>query len=343
MGVHRGWRVEWKANGWLAQAWNPSRRKYESKRFSPAKDPTNDRTRANEWARRIHLAYVTGRRVEQTTERTAALGDRYLKALAKAKATEDHRADVGRILTQLATEAPDVTAPGVAATVEEWIGGLAAPPRRLAIPTRNRYLHTIKAFGAWLVAVGALTASPFAVIDPAALPVRLPDQLGIDELRKLTRRRRDRYWRRFVIELYLGLRESEANALTWVKVDLSGRVVDVIGKGNKQRLVPIPRELADEMKKWKRGGLVCPLPTVHTWREFQAFLSRAKVPRNGRSPHTLRHCYAGLMTATGVPSILLAAYMGHTSTETTAGYAGMATRYVAAVTEWKRGEFELMG
>ncbi len=48
------------------------------------------------------------------------------------------------------------------------------------------------------------------------------------------------------------------------------------------------------------------------------------------------------MTATGTPSILLAAYMGHTSVATTAEYSKLATRYLQAVQGWPRGEFRLL-
>lgn len=60
-----------------------------------------------------------------------------------------------------------------------------------------------------------------------------------------------------------------------------------------------------------------------------------------RTPHSCRHTYAGLMTATGVPGALLGAYLGHSSADTTAIYTKLAGRYAQAVGAWGRGEFRL--
>lgn len=78
------------------------------------------------------------------------------------------------------------------------------------------------------------------------------------------------------------------------------------------------------------------------WWDFHYFLKRVGLPIAGRSPHSLRHSYAGLMTATGMPSQLLRAYLGHSSEQTTSGYTKLATRYVNAVTTWERGQPELL-
>ena len=48
------------------------------------------------------------------------------------------------------------------------------------------------------------------------------------------------------------------------------------------------------------------------------------------------------MTATGINSGLLRAYMGHTADATTAHYSQLATRYAAVVEGWPRGQFQLM-
>lgn len=91
----------------------------------------------------------------------------------------------------------------------------------------------------------------------------------------------------------------------------------------------------------KRKGLVCPPLCASRGRDFRRFLKRATIPLDGRTPHSCRHTYAGLMTATGVPSILLATYLGHAATATTAGYSSMAAQYVTQVEGWARGQFRL--
>jgi len=343
VGIHRGYRVTWRRGAWLAEARDPARQGYESKRFHPEKDPLNTKTAATEWAKTRHAELRARRRIAQVKERTAELVTRYLAELERVGRVEEHRKDVKRILTKLAIAVPDITTPAAERQTMDWLRTFTA----LAVVTRNRYLFTLKAFATWLMAPsrGFLVRDPFAGIEPEKPPQRLPEQFTIDELRKLTAKTDDPYHRRWCVLLYAGMREDEADTLTWSRVDMEGRVLQVIGKGNKERLIPIQPELhalLAQVPKEARTGLVCGLPTIHSWREFQAFIARHKVPRDGRSPHSLRHCYAGLMTATGVPSILLQAYMGHTTQSTTAGYATMATRYVAVVSGWKRGEFHLV-
>lgn len=74
-------------------------------------------------------------------------------------------------------------------------------------------------------------------------------------------------------------------------------------------------------------------------RDLRAFCRRLGIDPAGRSPHSLRHSYAGLMTATGVRSLVLADWMGHESTATTKGYSTMATRYLAPCRGWPMGRF----
>ena len=114
-------------------------------------------------------------------------------------------------------------------------------------------------------------------------------------------------------------------------------------KRQRERLVPLQPELAAILEPLKQDS--GHLFTGKSWnptRGFQAFLGRAGVTVAGRSPHSLRHTYAGIMTATGLPGPLLSAYLGHTSAATTMQYTKLAARYVAAVTGWSRGEMPIM-
>ena len=88
-------------------------------------------------------------------------------------------------------------------------------------------------------------------------------------------------------------------------------------------------------------GTVAPLHgvnnTVQHGRNFRAFLLHCGLPVGKRTPHSCRHTYGALMTATGCPSILVQAYMGHESVATTADYAKAAPLHVEAVKGWGMG------
>jgi len=106
--------------------------------------------------------------------------------------------------------------------------------------------------------------------------------------------------------------------------------------------VPLQPELAGVIgRAGAPGDLVAPVDARVDSRRFARFLARCGIPAAGRTPHSCRHTYAGLMTATGVPGALLGAYLGHSSADTTAIYTKLAGRYAQAVGAWQRGAFQL--
>jgi hypothetical protein len=149
---------------------------------------------------------------------------------------------------------------------------------------------------------------------------------------------------------YLGARRSEALRLQWD--NFAGDHVLLSGKNKKQRLTPVGKELSTILRLYKRSGgnydgyLFPPAIRLddagNISRRFDAFLRAAGIPKAGRSTHSLRHSYAGIMTATGEPTALLQAYMGHSNSDMTIYYAQMATRYRQGVADWGRGDFQLL-
>lgn len=250
-------------------------------------------------------------------------------------------------------------------------------PRRLTAETCNRYLVFVKAMCDHAKENDMMLArSPVGRIHKLPVDQKLKEQFTIEELRKLLRAD-DPYRALFALMTLAGLRIGEACGMHWEDIDWSGQVLavrlreGVRIKRRKERLVPMQpmlrgilelrkRQVDEEQAKpWKRKkGAPPPTPeeiaerqdraklvggysVKNGHRNFRRFLERMEVPRAGRGPHSCRHTYAGLMTATGVPSIMLADYMGHESIVTTKGYARMATRFLSVAEKWKRGEFSL--
>ncbi len=124
------------------------------------------------------------------------------------------------------------------------------------------------------------------------------------------------------------------------------------GKGRKERLVPLQPELATLLRLYRRAGndhdgFLFPDNIRrddggNLARRFDAFIKAADIPKAGRSTHSLRHCYAGLMTGSGEPTALLQAYMGHSQSDMTQHYAQAAARYRSGVAAWGRGKFTLL-
>jgi integrase/recombinase XerD len=127
-----------------------------------------------------------------------------------------------------------------------------------------------------------------------------------------------------------GLRISEAITLQVTAVDRARRVLRIIGKGNKERLVPLPQPMLEAFeqvwrthhnRRWlfpnRRGD--APLAERVLRRSFAAAAAAAVPP--GITPHSLRHSYATRLMENGVVQILL----GHARIASTAIYTHLTT------------------
>jgi integrase len=211
-------------------------------------------------------------------------------------------------------------------------------------------LVEVRALCGWALKRDLIEKDPTRAIERATQPDKLKAQFTVAELvHLLALPTPDPAWRkRFALMLYAGLRDDEAAALTWSDVDVSGRVIKIrkhVGhrlKRGKERIVELQRELAQILGE-SGSGKVAPVIDQHNARRgCDGFLADCGIPKAGRSPHSCRHTYAALMTATGVAGFMLADLMGHSSQATTAGYARLARQHSRAVEGWQRGEFSLL-
>jgi integrase/recombinase XerC len=121
-----------------------------------------------------------------------------------------------------------------------------------------RKLSAIRAFGRYLRREGLIEGDPAALVGTPRREVRIPNHLAIDEMSKLLDTpdtsaplgRRDKA----ILELFYasGLRLSELAGLDVDDVNLSARVVRVLGKGRKERIVPFNQTAADALRAWVR-------------------------------------------------------------------------------------------
>jgi integrase len=314
---------------------------------------------ARDQAARLRLGLVAK---AQHRTATAVLRSDYLADLEARGRSASYLRDVDQVLTRLEQAVPDLAAAGVARRLERWLAELpmagrrygsgeaqAATGERASPRTRNKYLIAVRSLCAWAIERELLAEDPTKGLREAKEPERLREQFTLGELRTMAQAFDHSYHLRFVVTFYLGLRSDEAVALRWSALDVEGRVWEVTGKGDKQRLAHVPDECLDLLRGVHGIGagqvfgdrMRFAHDSQHR-RELHSFCRDLGIDPAGRSPHSLRHSYAGVMTATGQPSLLLAAHMGHASTQTTSGYTKLATRYFAGVRTWKRGQIELL-
>jgi integrase/recombinase XerD len=173
---------------------------------------------------------------------------------------------------------------------------------------------------------------------------RLPEWLTEDQVRRLLGRVRNPVHRTCLAVMYAcGLRISEAITLEVTAVDRARRVLRIIGKGNKERLVPLPQPMLDAFehvwrthhnRRWlfpnRRGD--APVDERVLRRSFAAAAAAADVPP-GITPHSLRHSYATRLIENGVNIRVVQILLGHARLATTAIYTHLTTPTLTSVTE----------
>lgn len=178
-------------------------------------------------------------------------------------------------------------------------------------------------------------------------PRRLPESLDagdVDEFFADLLTYRDRA---IVLAMLLGgLRSGEVRSLRLADVDVGLRQVRVVGKGGRERVVPIHRDFFVEVTNYLRherptdtGAEECfvvlrgPTTGQAMTEAGMRKIFRTHRERSGAvrvRPHRLRHTYGTDLAAAGMDLLVLRELMGHASPETTAGYVHVSPARIAA-------------
>jgi integrase/recombinase XerD len=214
--------------------------------------------------------------------------------------------------------------------------------RGLAPATIARRLSAARSFFAHQVLLGARPDNPAAEIEPPRRQRKLPRTLSPREAERLIeaaagitpRALRDAA----LVELLYGagLRVSEAVGLERAGVDLDERIVRCIGKGNKERIVPIGRSAAEALRRYLSRGRpyldrrYCPELFLNAkggpLTRAGAFLILRKIAEKaglepGRvHPHLLRHSFATHLLEGGADLRSVQEMLGHADLSTTEVY-----------------------
>jgi len=223
--------------------------------------------------------------------------------------------------------------------VRSWLASLKE--NDISSRTINRKLSTLKSFFKYQVRLGVIEHTPMAnVIAPKAgkrLPVFVPE----DELAALlhTMRFTDD-WKglnaKMLLNLFYstGMRLSELINLKERQIDKSKKQVKILGKGNKERVVPVSQPIIDmiteyQAAKHKEFGKEeeCLLVTEkgnklyskYAYLLTKQYLSMIKTLEK-KSPHILRHSFATHLTNNGASLNAVKELLGHSSLASTQVY-----------------------
>jgi len=257
---------------------------------------------------------------------------------------EAYRHDLGHLLAYCHREEKDVLQMKL-----EDLQHFAAGIHELGIgPTSQaRILSGVRSFYRWLLLDGRIDADPTELLESPRLGEHLPEVLTTAEVDQLEasidRSKPEGQRNRAIIEVLFscGLRVSELTHLRLSDLFLDEGYIRVMGKGSKERLVPISNRAVHELQLWFYDRN---LMTIKAGEEDYVFLNRRgahltrtmiliMVKRQAEaagiqktiSPHTLRHSFATALLEGGADLRVIQAMLGHEDIGTTEIYTHIDT------------------
>jgi len=221
--------------------------------------------------------------------------------------------------------------------------------------TVARRISSLRSFYKYLVREGKVQQNPFTKVRTPKLDKRLPtflEEVEIDDILALPDKSLLGLRDQAVLEMLYatGCRVSELVGLTLNSVDLSNLFVLLLGKGNKERLVPIGHTCRDALKVYyarsravlmakyqvkehqhvfvnNRGGVLTDRSVRRILDKYVSALSLQKHV----SPHTIRHTFATHLLEHGADLRAVQELLGHANLATTQIYTHVTTERINSV------------
>lgn len=214
--------------------------------------------------------------------------------------------------------------------------------------TKAHYLTVLNSYYNYLIFTGLLSMNPCDGIKSPKIEKKLPVYLTIEEIDKLFNIRLNKpidYRNKAMLELLFatGTRISELTSLTLSQINFEESIIKVMGKGKKERIIPIANNALNYLKVY-----------IYNYREYlvkntneYVFLNKngEKISRQGFfkilkkmaqdsginkniSPHVLRHSFATYLLNNGVDLRVIQELLGHENLETTEIYSHLTSQKI---------------
>ncbi len=221
----------------------------------------------------------------------------------------------------------------------------------LSARTQARIISGIKQFYGYLLLENYITVDPSELLDQPKIGRKLPEVLTIEEIDRLIdaldMSKNESHRNKAIIEtLYsCGLRVSELVNLRFSDLFFEEGFIRVIGKGNKERLVPVSASVEKEISIYndhirrhqnikkgdenvvflnRRGGKLTRVMIFTIIKDLAERISLQKTI----SPHTFRHSFATHLLEGGANLRAIQEMLGHESITTTEIYTHLDQRYL---------------
>ncbi len=233
---------------------------------------------------------------------------------------------------------------------ENVLGFLETIYFRYTESTVSRILSTLRSFYKFLVRENIIALNPFVKIKNPKLPKKM---IKILEEKEVTRILEGIPYssvlelrNRAMIEMLYscGFRVSEIVNLKLNDIDYDQKIIRFIGKGNKERIVPIGQTALEFLKKYifaSRKKLKKNVKSDHVflnkngsgisrqgfWKVLKKYSSQLNIDKN-IYPHIFRHSYATHMLERGADLRVVQELLGHSSVSTTEIYTNISKRHI---------------
>lgn len=281
--------------------------------------------------------------------------DAFLDALWLERGASEHtlagyRHDLSAWQQRLASHRRRLLAPGSDA-LPDWLHARREAGYQLR--SNARLLSSLRSFYRWGLEQGLLADDPLAEVRLPRVPVNLPGTLDEAEVERLLTAPdvetplglRDRAM--FEVLYGCGLRVSELVGLRMDSVNLRQGVVRVLGKGDKERLVPLGEEAMVWVERYLRAGRGALMKDIRRpplfpgrsdgfmtrqtfWHRIKHYAQLAAIDKP-LSPHTLRHAFATHLLNHGANLRVVQLLLGHSDLSTTQIYTHVAQARLEAL------------
>ncbi len=235
-------------------------------------------------------------------------------------------------------------------TVKQYM--MALRKRHASASTVSRKLSALKAFHQFLLDEKIVKENVLLHVRRPKQQKKLPDILSVEELEALLKKTEGdtplSQRNRAMVELLYGsgLRIGELLALETNDLHINQGFINVSGKGDKERIVPIGSEAASALKRYLESGRLklskAPVPNVFLnkagkpmsrvgfYKILKNLAREAGIEKNV-SPHTLRHSFASHLLEAGVDLRYVQEMLGHADVSTTELYTHINKKQLIAV------------
>ncbi len=218
--------------------------------------------------------------------------------------------------------------------IRSWLAAMKEADEATAATTLNRKLSSLNSFYAFARRQGLADKNPVRMLHTIRKPERLPVSLKISEASLLINEVDfgpgfKGFTDRLICELLYstGMRRQELITLRETDVAWGARLLRILGKGNKERMIPVPEALIDALRDYidakrtleaaDRDALLVlpngkPLYAGYVYRTVKEYIGQVTTQQK-RSPHVLRHSFATHLLNNGANIQAIKDLLGHSS------------------------------